>query len=484
MYTNINIINDNDQFTYILKYDETSYSYNWKHTNKEFQNEVYIRKNSDGQILRKNNTYYEKVNCKFSGELMCGVSEVVLYIPNFSVDTYESDISYVLKLDTYIHDKIVNIASLKFNRLDTIACDKVYKFGDQQYYECIKFDIPNIRQLLYSDDFRDFRINVCGEDERQYNDTGAILYASLYPVKSNNTIELLDNYVGGQNSINISSLKNDYINLHIYHNLDSPLRKNEEPSIFTELNFNEFYEGNLTEYLRETYNISKFKIKCGLVIGNEDDLYVNLESYGDENNYNFNFTKTEITQHNFDNWSGWKEGINIICSLDILDENDESLLYLISNQIPLTQELFKYFVGGYFKNGKTSINNINLDLVNMNIYDINTYNKVENNIIKINNPEGTSKNIIQPIFYRSQSSSDIINIYPEVTQNIELNIPNIKQATLQIENVKFNNIGINNGNMVFKIIGKLLPQKINEGTYFILDDNGVMVYSGKYKYIR
>ena len=103
MYTNINIINDNDQFTYILKYDETSYSYNWKHTNKEFQNEVYIRKNSSDQILRKNNTYYERVNLDFSGELMCGVSEVVLYIPNFSVDTYESNVSYVLKLDTYIH---------------------------------------------------------------------------------------------------------------------------------------------------------------------------------------------------------------------------------------------------------------------------------------------------------------------------------------------------------------------------------------------
>lgn len=486
IYTNININNNTDQFTYVLQYDENLNDFSQQsYTDIMFQNEIYINNDIRSNVWRKNNTHYELIECKYSENMIHSkMSKVTLYLPQFSVDTYESNISYILTLSTYIHGNKINLSTICFNRLDAEACDIIFNFGDQKYYECIKLNIPDPFYMMYSNDWQDFRIDVCGESDDQYNNTGSTLYITLYPVRiDNGNVEILNNYIGGQNSINITSNKNDYINLHINHNLETPLYNNEEPSILTELKFNEFYEGDLKGYLKETYNIENFSIKCGLVIGNEEDLYLNIEKIGKWDSYNFKFTKSDIKKNNFYNWNGWKEGINIIGSLDILNEENESVLYLLSNSIPLTQELFKFFVGDDFLNGKTIINNINLNLVNMNVYDINAYNKIENNVIKINPQEGSNKNIIQPIFYRTQNSKEI-EIYPGVTQNIELQIPGVKAATIQIEGIKFNNIGINGDNMIFKIIGKLLPQNISNGTYFILGQDDTMIYSGKYKYIK
>ena len=208
------------------------------------------------------------------------------------------------------------------------------------------------------------------------------------------------------------------------------------------------------------------------------------------NELNYSFDK-ESLENIFENSNSkylidgkeWKEGIFITCSVDILNEYGESILYLLSNELPLTIDIISYFINA----NDNDIYNINLDLINMEVFNINAINKIENKTIHIDTAGSIKSNIIQPVFFKSLSVMDLI-IHPDVTETISINLDDYKSKVetfiIQIENVQFIEVGRNTTGILFKIIGKKLPGVLNNGTYFILNEKYEMVTSGKYTYER
>ena len=148
----------------------------------------------------------------------------------------------------------------------------------------------------------------------------------------------------------------------------------------------------------------------------------------------------------------------------------------------MTKELYKYFVQTSSFNGITHININTLDMI---LYDVHAVNKIENVIIQNQTVTDSKSNIIQPVFYRAIETPDII-LYPEVTDTICINLDQYKSKVnafiIQVEGIKFNEIGRNSKGVLFKIQGKKLPQEITSGQYYILDQDSELVTLGKFSY--
>jgi hypothetical protein len=294
----------------------------------------------------------------------------------------------------------------------------------------------------------------------------------------------LDGYTGAQNSIRLFDNKEEFLNLELTTNVLRKMKNCEHPSFILNLNFNDFYKGSLDEYLLETYGIADYTIKYELVIADEDDVYSMCESSELKSQTSYKFTKSDI--NGFENGRGWKYGINVIGSVEI-KKDQESVMTLISNKLPLSEEIFKYFIKtNYFLDDiGQRINNVNLDNVNMNLININAVNKTENKIVKIDRPVDNKANIYQTLFYRVVDSISI-TIHPNVNENVCINLDQYKHLVdrfiLQIEGVKFIEIGRIKSGIIFKVIGGRLPKKAQTGKYYILNQDFDMVTSGKYIY--
>lgn len=418
-------------------------------------------------------------------------SKLRLYFPQFSVDTYKSGVKYVLNINTWIHGYRVSLGSYLISRLDSLATPVKRMYG-HNYYEYVEFDIIDPWDLTYGDRWDMFRKRVCKEIPGT-NSVGSVLNFSLYPIieDDNGDYIMLDGYQGGQNSINISKNIDDYLHLNIYANTNN-IGDDWKPNIRCNINFNNSYS-NLNEYLKETYNINgEPMIRYELVIKDNNDIYSTVELVSD--NCNIDFYDIGINnkdQANLINWSWWEEyhkqmdnNLVIQCIANILIKYDEEsdyndFLYIKSNEIPLTQELFSYFVNDL------DIKYVNLNNVDMNLYNINVVNKTENVIYQFDNPSDAKSNIIQPVFFKARDVANII-IHPAVTENICINLDSFKSKVktfmIQIEGCSFTEIGRTSAGIIFKIIGTKLPNSVTEGVYYILNEGGELITNGKYKY--
>ena len=507
-YTNINIKDIDSTYKYILEYepsdsiiktekicwrysaaaqtigiyDENINTIRTENVWDKFDYNKDVNKDNFGKIY--NQIYLPGINQFYIdlSEVIYDFAKIKLYFPNFSVDTYEDGIQYALSIYTWIHGRKISLGNYIINRLDAIACERKRFLGDD-YYEYVEFNIVDPWELTYSDDWLNFRKNVCKEPQN-INSTGSILYFTLYPVHYvEDKYIMVDKYQGGQNSINISFNRSDYFNLHLYHNIKE---YNQEPKILCELKFNDSYKNNIYEYLKETYNINSDNIKaeCELVVKDDEDCYKYIKKaidlpheQNEESPITIEFSDKDIM---FENWLGYKEGLNIISSLNIIDGNGDQIMYLKSNEIPLTQELFSYFVG------KREIEFINLNgIKDMNLYNINVVNKTINQITQIERPNDSKSNIIQPIFFKARDVSNLI-IHPVVTEYITINLDPFKSKVntfmVQIEGCVFPEIGRTSSGIIFKIVGSKLPNKIQEGVYYVLNQDGELITNGKYKY--
>lgn len=495
MYTNINILNNTDQFKYVIEYigDSDVYELDLRYLNIKDKNvsDIVFLDNGDKNYLNNNNHWSlvdtNKSNIdyipKFHNE---GI--IRLYFPDFSVDNYHSGHKYALTINTWICGHKIILGTYIITRHDSLACDKVKRFFNSNYYEYIDFPILDPMDLIYSDDWSEWRKNVCGEsiDPTLINSVGSILQCSLYPViEYEGEYIKLDGYEGGQNYINLTQDDNDFLNLNIFTNIDKPLN-NDRPSIYFELNFNKYYEGSLKEYLNETYGLKDCLIEYELVIGNEEDIYFIGNSGRLDLTNSYKFTKDEIVENNFQNGTGWNPGIYIAGSANIINNEGESILYILSNKMPFTEHILRYFINTDFVTKNNDIiNHINLDDIDMNIININAVNKIENKIIKIDRPVDNKSNIYQTAFYRTTDSSDIV-IRPAVNENICINLDIYKHLVdsfvLQIEGIKFIEIGRIKSGIIFKVIGQRLPKAIHSGRYYILNQDYEYITGGKYNY--
>lgn len=503
MRSNVNILNDTNKFTYLIEYTkqpnnictwdveyDNSLEYHENH-NIISGNNVYWSKTDNTVHLLKHDIYnYRKVNewhsvsglqqSKTNIPNTIKTANIKVYIPTYSVSDYINGIKYVISANTWINGVKVDLGSMIFNPNDTYAISTgLIKNGDNEYYECVDFDIIDPMSLTYSDDWINFRHLVCGEPTN-INSTGSLLNVSLHIVDKdpvNGLYMCNSNCVGGYTNFNIVD-DNDYLTLKLSENL-LPL------GIRFDTYMNSEYDWLLT-YLEETYNITTTHngIKYELIIKNKDTAILGGK---------FNYSASESTGQTsqviewsslaedsglkvfFSDWNAFEEGWNIVGSLIVFNSDEEEILSIVSNELPITQYLFSIFTNG----GAEKI----IDIQDMNITQYNVVNKIENKIIQMERPNVSKSNIIQPVFFRVKDT-EFLTIHPIVTENISINLDEykskVKKFVLQIDGHKFDQIGVNSYGVLFKIPANVISTKTLSGTYYVLNENYELVTTGKY----
>lgn len=435
----------------------------------------FIRRNNNEWLLGPQDT----VSLDFIPQQIHS-STLRVYFPEYSIDTFERGVKYILSVNTWVNGKPVYLANNVLLRTDALAAPIIKRDGENNYFESIDIDIIDPYSIVYGDEWSEFRTRVCGKTV-DINE-GVSLYVSLTPISitedEDKYIKMKD-YSGGQNFININPNLNDYFNMRIKYVHGSP------DKVIANIILNN--QGDLIKsYLNDTYNINVDNVDVELAILDEEQAYrlippthQDLETMTFEFERNNNFDQDqEATQLCFPSWNGWHEGMYMMASATFKEDGVDAIT-IFSNKIILTKELFKYLVGDKI------IYNINLD--NMKILNINAVNKIEQKVIQMDKPENSKSNIISPVFFRSQELNNII-IHPGVIENIAINLDSYKSLVntfmLQVEGISFSEIGRSNNGVIFKIIGKSLPGLVESGTYFITDIEGNMITSGKYKYVK
>jgi hypothetical protein len=475
-YTNINITSDNKRFKYIVEYipnNEASRSFPSYYINSK--NQIFFCSNNLKNIVHKRNYWNIFEDTSLTDYIPDSYKTCIfdVYFPRFSVDTYNSNVSYVLTINTWINSKAVYLASVLLSRNDAIASSTVKTFLNDEYYEHIEIEAIDPTYLQYDDSWKDFRINICGEKsiskELQYNNDASAINISLTAVQNiDGTWVKLDNYDTEYSAINVIDTFNQKLNATLKLELDSSRK------FVCKINYNEFYN-SLHDYILETYqldtDLTELKTIFGLTFRDKNDAYKYIE-------HTYNGLKEtdefQISELSIKNWTDFIEGeyANVIIMLRI-DEDD--IIVLTSNTILLTQDTFKYLL-------PVSINKINLDRVDMNIQKYDVVNIVKNEIVTIERPNDYKANLLTPVFIKVQEASTI-RLHKSVTENIVINLDAYKNSidafTIKIGDYNSNELGRVNSGVVFKINGVSLPEE-TEGTYYILNDNNELVTNGKY----
>lgn len=505
-YTNININGNNKVFEYLIEYNSSEYighSPIYYHMDDNIN--LFL---NDSILVRKENEWYSYKDKELLNINNYNLCNIKLFFPEYSINSYDNNMLYILSVTTWVCGKRICLGNYILNRLDVLVSPNAITRDSNKYYEYISIDILDPRQIAYSDTWKDFRTNICESkiiDNYELNNDGSQILFTLYPVRyENKTYYIDDKYDGGQNSINISNEK-DYLTL------ESSISHNNGVILNNNIIFNHDYDLDIVLYFKETYGVDLSSIKYETVIKDSENIYwcyTNIITkyrgsfkqyienyYSDDKSYIDNIkwndwyndinkiinTNTNLNSIGF-KWSDWRDGMSILSSATFYDKSHQELLYIFSNDIILTKDLFSYLCN----NDDILSINLNKDTIKeMKLYNINAVNKIVNEVIHIDKPDNSKSNIIQPVFFKVKDATNII-IHPAVTENICINLDDYKSKvdsfTIQIENCTFKQIGSNSYGIIFKILGKNLQNKIPKGIYYILNQDNELVTTGKYIY--
>lgn len=416
---------------------------------------------------------------------------VRIYFPQYSVDTYSTNCTYMLSLFTYVHGWAVELGSFKIQRKDALACAPTRFGGMDEYYEYMDFTIADPFSIHYSDSMQELRHNLGEPDET--NNTGSLLYTCLNVVEEGEDGWIKDTqWTSGQNNIMIS----DPTDLSVHIKYD-----NDEKSFDLKLTFNEAYEGDIVQYITETYGCDYFSMIWDIVMMDKDDIYfeqsktTRFDGEFDKKSFDESFNVIEMNYEDnesvsvtnvFSSWDNWKDGLWMQGSVSFFRESDDTtekvpFITVFSNKLPLTQDLFSILL-----NHDDFPTSVNLDELTMNNINLTAVNRIVQNTTLLNKtPDNAKNHITQPIFYQTRDVGQVV-IHPAVTEIIALNLDSYKskvtQFMIQIEGVSFKEVGRTAKGVLFKVYGNLLPQSVKEGTLYILDQNAELVTTGKYIY--
>ena len=450
-------------------------------------------------VVRHKNDWYIKEN---TGQLATGLktASVRLYFPQYSVDTYDHNVTYNLELYTYIHGHKVELGCFNFKRIDSLACPEISFGSSEQYHEVLEFNILDPFSLHYSDECLSIR-RLIGEPDN-INATGSMLYVAINVIeKSEDDHYIMGNgWTGGQNGIMFDEQGD--LKLHIGYDP-------EDDVIDFDLRFNNTFD-SINQYISETYNTAYTTAVFQYVIMDKDNIYYERSIVSDENgsfdnSFNEDYEISGLaTLHSheyidapvFTSWDEWKDGMWIEGTLSFVgpEWTDEDIsngdylpfLTIFSNKLILNQDLFALLLHDDHDN--MFPNQVNLEnVVNMQNINLTAINRIEKTIKVIAPTDSTKNHIIQPVFYQTKDNIKEITIHPTVTENISINLDKYKSSVktfmVQIEGVSFKEIGRTPNGVVFTIMGSMLPKKINNGSLYILNQDGVLVTTGKYSYV-
>lgn len=485
-YTNLNISDGQHQFKYVLEYiDDNNLDEGSRYINTE--NGIFFIDNKYENLVKKYNYWIgienEHPQSEHIPELY-NISSFNIYFPRYSVDTYEKNVKYVLSINTWVRGKYVYLGSWLLDRSECKAIETGPKtFFNDQYYEYTQFKTIDPYYFIYGDEWKEFRTDVCDSPLTPTNEGGSNLNVVFCPVEfvDGHWIKLTG-YEESQSALLITSNIRDYLSCEIKTNTNNTV---VSPRIDASIHFNQTYEqsdAGLKQYIEETYHILASDIETHFVcvVQDKENAYKYIEHKKPGFNQSDSFLKEEFE---FKSWDEYKEGMIIKVLFMIVpknNENEEEWIVLTSNELFLDQELFKFFVG------QNPFHSVKLNDINMNEVNINAINKVFSQVIQLERPDDYKANIQKPIFIKVQNSSKI-TIHPAVTENIVINLDAYKNKvrvfTLKIKDQVFIEIGRISNGVIFKIVGPKLQfdeENSAEGTYYILDDEGVLVTTGNY----
>ena len=481
-YTNLNIVSEDKTFKYIVEYRPT----NTKQT-KELalcRNDIgfFFHNTEHTNVLHHKNFWEECKDAEIKDFVPTNWFSCVfdIYFPRFSVDTYNKNVFYVLTLNTWIANTCLFLGSVILQRHNSNAVENGFKtFLNDKYYEHIELNVPDLTYIIYSEDWKEFRENICKEVTKngaQLKNTGSSINVTLTPVKKvGDTWIKLDGYDSTQNAIVI---KNDLKNTFMSADLKFVSSSRE---FVCKLNYNNFYD-NLSEYLYETYQMNTeqsennvFQMQYGLVIRDKENAYKYItHKYGkpiEKDTFVFD-------EFSYENWDDFHEGLyaNVLIIIQI---NGNDSLVLTSNSVQITQEIYKFFIQ------QNIAKHINLNDIDMNINKLDVVNIIKNEIITVERPNDYKSNIIKPVFVKVQDGTTI-RLHKSVIENIVINLDQYKnkveQFTIKIGESNSVETGRINSGVVFKIIGSSLPEETT-GLYYILNQDGELVTTGNYTII-
>ena len=481
-YTNLNIKSNGKTFKYIVEYfdDPNSSSEELQCIKDKLFGYFFLMPNENNLSYQKN--YYTEWDNISSAQKqyinsyipkVFNISSFDLYFPRYSVETYEKNVYYALTLNTWINGVPVYLGSFLIDRKQAIAPSKGKKvFLNDEYYEYVRIHTIDPYYLTYSDEWKDFRKYYCGEKEfdgKQKNNSASNINITITPIKKiGDDWMKLDGYDNSQSVIALNTKNDNYLSSKLKFDFTDG-----NPEFVCKTVFNSVYDGNLEDYLEETYQIKvdeDFNIKYCFVIGDKDDPFKYIEK-----SYNTAVTQSEFTldDFSFNSWADYIEGLYANVYV-IIQKNDEDVIVLVSNKVYITQEIFKYLF-------KENIRKIVLDDINMNTNNLNVVNIIENKIVTLERPNEYKSNIVKPIFVKVQEA-DSIRVHKSVTENICINLDAYKNKVdafiLKIGDINFYEIGRINSGIIFKVIGSNV--QLDNGIYYILNNEGELVTTGKF----
>ena len=189
----INILSNEQSFPYIIEYSKGAVSTDG-HNMTDGDDILWHKENNIVRMFEEHTKYYRNKNDWYSASSLyenmvntyipayVRTSNIKVYVPTHAVSTYIKHIKYAITINTWINGVKIDLGTFMFKPADTYAIPGgVIKRGNNEYYECIDFDIIDPFYLMYSDDWAEFRRLVCGEPTL-LNNTGSTLYVSLFVV--------------------------------------------------------------------------------------------------------------------------------------------------------------------------------------------------------------------------------------------------------------------------------------------------------------
>lgn len=251
---------------------------------------------------------------------------------------------------------------------------------------------------------------------------------------------------------------------------------------------------NVKEILKESYCVDEVITTIDAKIIGAEDIYWNFGNPIEVDDGIDLELETDETLTNFH----YKEEYGIIYSLNaVLKYNNDPKSYGMTDEEFKENERYKNIIVMKLSNlkmilprdwAKLIATQTDIDELynsDMELKEFRLINKTIQNVVNITGSQDTKANIIQPIFFRVRDVESVV-IHPAVTENICINLDAYKSSCqgffLQFEGISFPEIGRTEAGVVFKIYGNMLPGKINAGVYYVLNQSGDLVTSGKYIY--
>ena len=437
----------------------------------------------NGKYILADDSYFDEHVTTDASSLLTEeyISDLAIYFPDYSVETYYNTHYYLLEAKTFINGTPLILYRGLIDRNDALGNKPMTHF-ENTYYESIKVSFADPYHIMYDDDWEYFRTNVTNyrESSNDYNDEGSLLYVSLTPlVKEGDYFTMSSEMSGSSNVIPMER----YLDNALYYDVHEEMGR-----FISKIHFNDQYSA-LEDYLASTYwqdsyDQSHKTQQFSYYIMNEDGDYIELGSTDIYDWGNFKDIPDKVLLPNGTGWTDYREGFFFIGEMNFIDTIiDDIVLTVYSNKLPITKEIWAKCIDA--NKGNKLADNI-LEQINSDDMSINIVNQIKNEVVSIMRPESDDAKVVTPVFIRVQNASNI-NIHPNINEYITLNLDQYKSSVktfiIRIGEHEFNENSRSAYGVTFKIIGSQLSEIDADGTYYILDQDRVLVTTGNYKYI-